>query len=87
MMDGANVADSSWRSERQSEALRGSKLTYRFCEGLKGVVVGRGVCCGRVCLHIHRIVYFIFRLPEMLLLADTVGCHEVSPEARINWCL
>lgn len=34
MVDGADVADSSSRFERQSEALRGSELTYRFCEGV-----------------------------------------------------
>jgi len=39
--------------ERQSEALRGSELTYRFCEGLKGVEWGEvgGLLWARLSTH------------------------------------
>lgn len=86
MMDGADVVDSSWRLKDSPTlcAVVGSHID--FVNGLKGEEWGdlKGLC-GHACRHISRIVYFIFRLPEMLLLADAVGCHGVSLAARINW--
>lgn len=89
-MDGADVADSLWRAKTVRDTALQGVLVSILCSDAEGRE--RGVAAASAPVNIlHGTVYFIFRLPEMLLLADTIGCHEVSLVAYtctgINYCL